>query len=1700
MKALRKFLWLFSLSTAVLFTGAFAACGAMLTPTSSVEEPVQITAVYEQSTQVFADTPLDDLKADLTVFLEMSDEDNEEESAGNIIEPDEYTLSGTLAVGESEITVTYNDVPSLKTEFSVTVSEGYAHEHTFTDYVSDNNATCEEDGTKTAKCDYEFCQATDVIVDEGSALSHAFENYVSDNNATCETNGTKTAECENGCGETKTVVDKTSKKGHVFENYVSNNDATCTEDGTKTAECENGCGETKTVVDVGSKLPHVFEDYVSNNDATCTEDGTKTGACIYGCGETETIADVGSKLPHVFENYASNGDATCQADGTKTASCKYGCGETHTMADEGTIVDHAFENYVSDNNATCTQDGTKTGVCKYACGETDTVTDVDSKVRHVFENYVSDGNATCLADGTKTAICERENCEEEDTVEDVGSALGHSYTNYVSNNDATCTEDGTKTATCEHENCEETATLPDEDSALGHLFKDYISNNDAELGKDGTKTATCERENCEETDTIQDVGSALEHNYTNYVSNNDATCTEDGTKTAECDNGCGTRKTVKDEGSALGHSYIHYVSNNDATCTEDGTKTATCEREGCEEKDTIQDVGSALGHSHTAVVTAPTCTAQGFTTHTCHCGDSYVDTYVDALGHKFTNYVSDGNATCEEDGMKTATCDNGCGKTETITDVGSKLPHVFENYVSNGDATCQVNGTKTASCEYGCGETSTVEDENSTVDHEFENHVSNGDATCTQDGTKTGTCKYGCGEEETIQDEGSALGHSFHSGVCERCSETNQLSIVTMPTLTGVYYGEQVTLTDGVVQDGFGETVSSGTWSISGANYSASSTSKEMTAKATLTFTPAGTEYAPVSKEIDVTLIAVAKYGNYYYATIDGALEKANASNSGTVYSLPLEDEIDSGRAKLAKTITIVTEIKSGVTFTLPYAENALDKKYAYVLTTDNSEYKQTSYGKTTYRKNQIYIAQDHTLTSAGTINVAGEVCGGAYMNYNTSTNANSITAGRHAQINLGANAKLISTGTVNCYGFISEETQNNGSEFIAQSGKVTVMFSIVEYRGAQRYFGMIDPSNSTVKQELTSAIKDGISSKSQYTPDTLQASPFNRFYIESVTAQTTVKYDAKMIGHVALFADADTQETTMNVINNSNGIITLTQQGGYVTYKYDYTTRKTDLDVYGNMTLNPLELKLTVEKGKYGINTTVELTLTTGATGDSDGVFFPISDLFDISLNALNGSATVDASNQKVKLLPGAKLTIGEGVVVNANEIAVYENNDLFANGADKHYTTNTRGQLIVCGTLNVEKIGGMVKVGGENASLNVSSSLSVISKEIKTMGPSATVEIKINILVSENLQYVNIDYTTEEESTLVAMNANGALLRGNEFFARNGKWVSNIVYVELELNGGTASMVNQEFNNGYVLNSAAVPTPTRTDHLFMGWYTTENFEDGTEFTDTLELTDDVTLYAKWVSNVIRVNLALNGGTGSTSVGPYTYQYEIAASELPAPTRPDYNFMGWYTTQNCVSGTEFTALTLTEDITVYAKWELKEGTIIVQFDTTSTVADDIAKTATFAIQTIGEASKTATYPAEAIACNEDISYARYVSGYYADKKCTVPFDFSQEITQDTTIYVKWAKKISVNISTGINQASKLVVNGKEADKIIKPFYVVPGAEVTLTTTTVSGKQANIEVSYTKDGEKVITNFTGANSATATITVELSTGIRITFA
>lgn len=67
-------------------------------------------------------------------------------------------------------TITVTDKAGNSLSYTITVNDG----HTFTNYVSNNDATCTVDGTETAKCDY--CNATDTKTIVGSATGHSYEN------------------------------------------------------------------------------------------------------------------------------------------------------------------------------------------------------------------------------------------------------------------------------------------------------------------------------------------------------------------------------------------------------------------------------------------------------------------------------------------------------------------------------------------------------------------------------------------------------------------------------------------------------------------------------------------------------------------------------------------------------------------------------------------------------------------------------------------------------------------------------------------------------------------------------------------------------------------------------------------------------------------------------------------------------------------------------------------------------------------------------------------------------------------------------------------------------------------------------------------------------------------------------------------------------------------------------------------------------------------------------------------------------------------------------------------------------------------------------------------------------------------------------------------------------------------------------------
>ena len=147
-------------------------------------------------------------------------------------------------------------------------------------------------------------------------------------------------------------------------------------------------------------------------------------------------------------------------------------------------------------------------------------------------------------------------------------------------------------------------------------------------------------------------------------------------------------------------------------------------------------------HSYKDVVTAPTCTEKGYTTHTCSCGDSYVDTYTAALGHAWDSGKVTKQPTATETGIRTFTCTR-CSETKTETIPKLTHEHSYKAVVTAPTCTAKGYTTHTCSCGYSCVDTYT-----DALGHAWDNGKVTKEPTATETGIKTYTCTR-CGETKT---------------------------------------------------------------------------------------------------------------------------------------------------------------------------------------------------------------------------------------------------------------------------------------------------------------------------------------------------------------------------------------------------------------------------------------------------------------------------------------------------------------------------------------------------------------------------------------------------------------------------------------------------------------------------------------------------------------------------------------------------------------------------------------------------------------------------------------------------------------------------------------------------------------------------------------------------------------------------------------
>ena len=233
-----------------------------------------------------------------------------------------------------------------------------------------------------------------------------------------------------------------------------------------------------------------------------------------------------------------------------------------------------------------------------------------------------------------------------------------------------------------------------------------------------------------------------------------ATCTEDGTLTRTCINCNGTDTQINEK--ATGHTFTKKTIDekylkSEATCTEDAVYYYACCVCGEKGTETFADTGTATGHRWDDGVITKEATEEetGVKTFTCKiCNATYIeDIPVKEHTHSFTLQVADDRylasaATCTSAAVYYTSCKCGAAGTDTF-ESGSPAPHSFTNYVSDNNATCTEDGTKTATCDV-CGVAKdTIKDTGSaeTKGHTWDDGVITKAATADSEGEKLFTCK-----------------------------------------------------------------------------------------------------------------------------------------------------------------------------------------------------------------------------------------------------------------------------------------------------------------------------------------------------------------------------------------------------------------------------------------------------------------------------------------------------------------------------------------------------------------------------------------------------------------------------------------------------------------------------------------------------------------------------------------------------------------------------------------------------------------------------------------------------------------------------------------------------------------------------------------------------------------------------------------------
>ena len=243
--------------------------------------------------------------------------------------------------------------------------------------------------------------------------------------------------------------------------------------------------------------------------------------------------------------------------------------------------------------------------------------------------------------------------------------------------------------------------------------------------------------------------------------------------------------------------------------------------------------------------------------------------------------------------------------------------------------------------------------------------------------------------------------------------------------------------------------------------------------------------------------------------------------------------------------------------------------------------------------------------------------------------------------------------------------------------------------------------------------------------------------------------------------------------------------------------------------------------------------------------------------------------------------------------------------------YTIDNLQYLDLNGKLNGEDKPGLSGFGKCDVYVNEAKVATETNDYYQKLVPGSTYEIK-NCSALSGFRYKG------------ASNMTGVI-------GRSGASVVYVPYVSLytisyNVNGGMGSVGSQIKEHGTNIN-VTTAKPTRNGYTFDGWNTKAdatgaNYAAGATYSGN----GNATLYAKWKLNSYIVTLDANGGTVNDKAKD-TKEVSIGSNvgTLPIAKRNNYQFLGWYNSNN-ISSSSLARITSStkpsSSVTYYALWK----------------------------------------------------------------------------------------------------------------------------------------------------------------------------------